>query len=144
MGVCMPASDPPDPATELGMAYGDLADADASRREGTERGAISRLYYACFHAARAVLYDRVFDPHGHGTVIRWFGREVVVPGDASSTDGSFLNDMYDLRREADYEQLPPAENVGALYTRTEMFVDDMAELLDTDPSDFDIDLDDGE
>lgn len=143
MGVRMPDSALPDPATELEIAYGSLADADASRREGTERGAISRLYYACFHAAQAVLYDRGFDPQGHGTVIRWFGREVVVSGDASGADGSFLNDMYDLRRKAGYEQSPPTENVDALYSRTAMFVDDMAELLDADRSDFDID-DDGE
>lgn len=133
MDVCMPDSQsPPDPTIELELAYDALNEADVLRNQGGDRGAISRLYYACFHGAQAVLYDRGFDPQTHGTAIRWFGREVVISGDASEADGSFFNEMYDLRTEADYKQTPPTENVGALYSRTEMFVDDMAALLDAD------------
>lgn len=131
MDVCMPDSQsPPDPTIELELAYDALNEADVLRTQGGDRGAISRLYYACFHGAQAVLYDRGFDPQTHRTAIRWFGREVVISGDASEADGSFFNEMYDLRTEADYKQTPPTENVGALYSRTEMFVDDMAALLD--------------
>ncbi|WP_185715682.1 HEPN domain-containing protein [Halocatena pleomorpha] len=122
---------PPDPVIELELAYDALNEADVLRKQGGDRGAISRLYYACFHAAQAVLYDRGFDPQTHGTAIRWFGQEVVVPGDASEAAGSFFNEMYDLRTEADYKP-PPTANVEALYVRTEVFIDDMAALLGAD------------
>lgn len=121
---------PEDPATELELAYGALADADASRQQGTDRGVVSRLYYACFHAAKAVLYDRGFDPKTHGTTIQWFGREIVLEGDASDDDGRFLRQLYTKRQEADYDQDDLVVNVGSLYARAEVFVDDMAELLD--------------
>lgn len=77
------------------LADGTLTDADALRQQGTDQGAISRLYYACFHAAQAVLYDKGFSPESHDAVKQLFGREVVITGDASRSDGEFLSDMYD-------------------------------------------------
>lgn len=121
---------PNDPATEMELADGALADADALRQQGTERGAISRLYYACFHAAQAVLYEKGFTPKTHDAVKQLFGREVVITGEASRSDGEFLSDMYDRRRQADYEQSFTSMNVNALYARTESFVNDMADLLE--------------
>lgn len=126
---------PDDPATEMDLATGALADADASRQQGTKRGAVSRLYYACFHAAKAVLYDKGFSPASHDAVKQLFGREVVLVGDASRSAGEFLSDMYDKRRQADYEQSPPTANVDALYARTETFVTNMAELIEVEPDD---------
>lgn len=122
--------DPGDPTVEIELAYGALADAAAIHGDGTDRGVISRLYYACFHAAQAVLYNQGFAPPSHGAVSRLFGREVVLNGDATETDGSFLSEMYTKRQQADYRQSPPTGDVETLYTRTEMFVDDMAELIE--------------
>ena len=126
---------PDDPTAEMDLATGALADADASRQQGTERGVVSRLYYACFHAAQAVLYDKGFNPESHDAVKQLFGREVVLPGDASRSDGGFLGDMYDKRQQADYQQSPPTMNVDSLYARTEMFVADMAELIEYESDD---------
>lgn len=126
---------PDDPEIEMELADGALADADALRQQGTDRGTISRLYYACFHAAQAVLYEKGFAPESHDAVKRLFGREIVVAGDASRSDGEFLSDMYDRRRQADYEQSPPTVNVNALYARTKTFVDDMGESIEGAPDD---------
>ncbi len=123
---------PDEPATEMELATGALADAEASRQQGTERGVVSRLYYVCFHAAQAVLYDRGFSPESHDAVKQLFGREVVLAGDASRSAGEFLSDMYDKRRQADYEQSPPTADVDALYARTEAFVTNMAELIEAE------------
>ena len=42
-------------------------DADGARdAELSDAVVINRLYYACFHAAQAVLYDRGYDPSTHG------------------------------------------------------------------------------
>jgi uncharacterized protein (UPF0332 family) len=121
---------PDDPVAEMELAGGALTDADALRQQGTDRGAIGRLYYACFHAAQAVLYDKGFSPESHDAVKRLFGREVVITGGASRSDGEFLSDMYDRRREADYKQSFSPMNVNALYARTESFVNDMADLIE--------------
>jgi uncharacterized protein (UPF0332 family) len=90
------------------------------------------LYYACFHAAQAVLYDRRFVPTTHDAVSRLFGREVVIEGDATKADGKFLSDIYDKRQQADYEQASTTVNVDALNARTEKFVNDMA-AVDEEP-----------
>lgn len=127
--------DPGDPTVEIELADGALADAAAIRGEGTDRGTVNRLYYACFHAAQAVLYNRGFAPSSHGAVSRLFGREVVLNGDATEADGSFLSEMYTKRQQADYRQSPPTGDVDTLYARTEMFVDDMAELIEDGPDD---------
>lgn len=127
---------PNDPASEMELANGALTDANALRQQGTERGAISRLYYACFHAAQAVLYEKGFIPKTHDVVKQLFGREIVITGEASRSDGEFLSDMYDRRRQADYDQSFASMNVNALYARTESFVNDMADLIE-DRSDAD-------
>lgn len=121
-----------DPAAELELAYEALFDANEMRQHTSDRTIVNRLYYACFHAAQAVLYEEGFDPQTHDAVKRLFGREIVVGGKATGTDGSFLSDMYDLRTDADYKQKSLAVNVNSLYSRTEQFVEDMAELLDAD------------
>lgn len=126
---------PDDPTVELGLARNLLADADAMRGRVTDRSIVNRLYYASFHAAQAVLYDRGFDPQTHDAVKRLFGREVVVAGQATKSDGSFLSNIYDLRTDADYEQEPIDVNVDSLYTRTEMFVEDMADVLEEGKND---------
>lgn len=121
-----------DPAVEMELAREALADADGMRHHASDRGTINRLYYACFHAAQAVLYERGFDPQTHDAVKRLFGREIVVGDDATKADGAFLSDMYDMRTDADYEQEPFSVTINTFYNRTERFVEDMSELIDKD------------
>ena len=66
---------------EFRKARRALADADRLRDAGGSAEAIvNRLYYACFHGAQAVLYDRGYDPTSHGAVMRLFGRESPKTG----------------------------------------------------------------
>lgn len=63
---------------ELQEARDALADAEKMRRVGvTDKAVVTRLYYACFHAANAVLHAIGLDPRTHQGTIRLFGREVV-------------------------------------------------------------------
>lgn len=115
---------------ELSEAADALADAEKMHNAGvTEKAIVTRLYYACFHAANAVLYSRGFDPQTHQATVRLFGRELVTTGDAPSDDGRFLNDMRSYRQTADYTHDPIEVDVEDLIERTDGFVTRMEELV---------------
>ena len=111
---------------QLRQARQALADAEGARNaELSDAVVINRLYYACFHAAQAVLYDCGHDLSTHGGVLTLFGSEVVVAGDASREDGRFLNDLSELRKQADYVFGTIDENVDGLLALTRKFVSQM-------------------
>jgi uncharacterized protein (UPF0332 family) len=71
---------------------------NTSSSEFEERNALSRAYYALFHAVTAMLISKLVVPsksHGrlHDQVQRRLGREF----------GRFLRDLYELRQSADYK-----------------------------------------
>lgn len=92
--------------------------------------AATTRYYACFHAARAVLYDRGFTPDSHQGVLSLFGRHVVQSGDASPEQGRFLNEMMRERLTADYEHEPVSLDLDETYERTEYFVEALQDVVD--------------
>lgn len=114
---------------ELKRADEALSDAEILVENGSERAVINRLYYACFHAARAVLYARGFDPDTHGGVLTLFGREVVRAGDATGDDGRFFNEIQAYRQAADYEHGSITADVEDLFERATEFVADMEALV---------------
>lgn len=102
-------------AEELQEARDALADAEKIRQvDVTDKTIVNRLYYACFHAVKAVLYSEGFYPSTHQGVISQFGKEVVLEGKASREDGRFLNHLYDLRDQADYGYDPIQANIDEL------------------------------
>lgn len=105
--------------SELQQAKQALADAEgAQNAELSDTVVINRLYYACFHAAQAVLYDRGYNPGSHGGVLSLFGSEVVLPGDASRDKGQFLNRLSELRKQADYDHSFVDEDIDPLPNET--------------------------
>lgn len=128
----MPDETPPgdEPVEDqLRQAQQALADADGAREADlSDAVVINRLYYACFHAAQAVLYDRGYSPNSHGGVLSLFGSEVVTAGDADRERGRFLNRLSELRRQADYGYGTLDEDVDELLRRTEQFVAEMETL----------------
>lgn len=128
----MPDDDAPGMAAvedQLRQARQALSDAEGARNANlSDAVIINRLYYACFHAAQAALYDRGFEPTTHGGVLTLFGSEIVGEGDAPRTDGRFLNDLGELRQQADYGYGTIDENVDALLARTRQFVSEMESL----------------
>ena len=128
----MPNGDAPSEAAvegQLRQAHQALSDAKGARdAELSDTVVVNRLYYACFHAAQAVLYDREHDPTTHGGVLTLFGSEIVKQGDAVHADGRFLNDLGELRQKADYGYGTIDEDVDSLLARTRQFVSDMEAL----------------
>jgi uncharacterized protein (UPF0332 family)/predicted nucleotidyltransferase len=88
---------------QLRQARQAVSDAEGARdAELSDVVIVNRLYYACFHAAQAVLYDRGYDPSSHGGVISLFGSEVVMEDDVPRERGRLLNRLSDLRKQGDY------------------------------------------
>ena len=110
-----------------------LAFTDAERLAssgGSDEGVVNRLYYAAFHAAQAVLYDRGVEPASHGAVRNCFGSEVVLEEDATREQGRLLTTLADLRQQADYGYETLEADVDQLIEETSTFVEDMATLVE--------------
>lgn len=128
----MPDDEPPrDAAVEdqFRQARQALSDATGAREaELSDTVVVNRLYYACFHAAQAALYERGYEPSSHGGVLSLFGSEIVVSGDVPRERGRFLNRLSELRKQADYGYREVDEDVDSLLSRTEQFVTEMEDL----------------
>lgn len=71
---------------ELSKAREALRDAERlTSSGGTVEGVVNRLYYACFHAAQAALFDRGVSPSSNGAVRNLFGEHLVVDGPGTAT-----------------------------------------------------------
>lgn len=64
--------------------------------------AANRFYYACFHAAQAVLVHYGFSAHTHAGTIAVFGVNFVKAERIDRSLGAFFSRMEQLRMKADY------------------------------------------
>lgn len=94
---------------------------------------INRQYYACYHAAKAVLHTRGFDPKTHAGIVSKFGEKIVANGEATRDDGRFLSNLKDERNTADYDHKPLVVDVEERFVRAEEFVTDMEEMAKKTP-----------
>jgi uncharacterized protein (UPF0332 family) len=129
---------PDRPQQSIQRARQALDTARLTNEAGDERAALNRLYYACFHAARGVLYEKGFDPNTHGGALTLFGEQVVQTNEARKADGRLFRRLQDLRDQADYHLQPVSADIEQLAHDTEDFIDRMDKLLDesdeeTDP-----------
>ena len=119
---------------EFSKACEALVDAQSlAESGGSDAGIVNRLYYACFHAAQAALYDRGVDPSSHGAVRNRFGEHLVLDGELSRDHGRLLTTLADLRQQTDYGYAPIDEDVDALADRTRAFIDEIGALSDIEP-----------
>jgi len=79
------------------------------RREGYLDFAASRLYYAMFYAAEALLLERGLSYSSHSAVIAAFGREFAKTGEVDVRLHRYLIDAQDTRNASDYGVGPGVE-----------------------------------
>lgn len=96
----------------------------------SDEAVVNRLYYACFHAANAVLYARGLEPSTHKGTISLFGEEFVLDGLVSRERGRFLNRLRDYREQADYGHEPISVDLAEYLERSEAFVGEMDRLIE--------------
>lgn len=125
-----------DVSAALQEAYTLLSDVHSFKDiDVSDDTAVNRLYYACYHATMAVLYDRGYNPKTHDGVTSLLGKELVLTGKISRSDGEFFREMQDRRDRADYEYHPVPADVDVLLERVEEYVKTMEELLSNSEAD---------
>lgn len=101
----MTAPDPSEIRAEIQNAYDALADAELLLRENQLKGAISRAYYAVFHAARATLESKALSTKTHKGTLQQFHLRLVKTNKVPEEMGHIISDLHDERDLADYHAL---------------------------------------
>ena len=89
-------------AHRLGRAEETLGEGRALLAAGSLPGAVNRLYYAAFYAARAVLATRGLDSSKHSGVIALFNQNFVKSGQLPAELRSVLTRAFERRQDSDY------------------------------------------
>jgi uncharacterized protein len=87
---------------ELASARDALRVAAAALGLGIRRDAMSRTYYAVFHAARALLLLEGLEPKTHGGVARMVGEHLVRAGKLDAHSGLVVTRLQAYRQASDY------------------------------------------
>ena len=88
---------------EWRRATESLGAADSCRRDSFYADAVSRAYYAVFHAAKAALQARNVVADSLAAVKRLFGLHLIQTGLVEGEWGTYVGVSLDLRLTADYD-----------------------------------------
>jgi uncharacterized protein len=88
---------------EIARAETCLKEAQALQSAGFPYGAVSRAYYAVFHAARALLFSLGLEAKTHKAVVSLVGEHFVRTGALPPAMGRLISRMQRDREDADYE-----------------------------------------
>ena len=87
---------------EIGSARDAVRVAEAALAIDVRRDAMSRAYYAVFHAARALLLLEGAEPKTHGGVSRMIGEQLVRAGKMDSKSALLVTRLQAYRQASDY------------------------------------------
>jgi hypothetical protein len=90
---------------ELDETAGEWAAAGLLASQSFFRQAVTRAYFAAFHAAQGLLAAHGMNASTHEAVQRVFGLHFVMPGLLSKDAGRALSALQARRHEADYRLL---------------------------------------
>ena len=89
-------------AQELACAHEELQAAEQLLVSGIPRVALTRVYFAVFHAVRALLANTGIEPKSHRALVNLFGLHFVRTGRYEGKYGKFLASLQRFREDADY------------------------------------------
>jgi len=115
----------------IARAHGALDEADLLIEQRHFTGALNRLYYAAFYAARALLATRNLDSSRHSGVIALFQEHFVRTGLVSTEVARALPRAFEKRQTSDYGDFsePTSEEVLSLRSQIQAFVDSSEKVL---------------
>jgi uncharacterized protein (UPF0332 family) len=116
----------------LTQAHETLAEADQLLASQSFRGAVNRLYYAAFYAARALLALHEVDAARHSGLISLFQQHFIKPGLLTADTGKTLARAFEKRQNSDYGDFATVDPADArdLAVAVRVFVDTCQQLLD--------------
>jgi uncharacterized protein (UPF0332 family) len=98
---------------ELGRAREEIRAAEGLLALGIPRVALTRAYFACFHAVRARLYAENLEPRTHQGTLHLFNLHFVKPGRYAPETSRLLARLQKFREEADYGESFVVDVAGA-------------------------------
>ncbi len=100
-------------AEELVLAQEEVAVARQLIASGHPRIAMTRAYFATFHAVRALLYAKGYEPRTHTGLQHLFHLHFVRSGQYEPAAGRLLSRLQKYREEADYTRAFVVDEDGA-------------------------------
>lgn len=118
-------------AIRIKKAEETLHDAGILFGSGSYFGAVNRIYYTVFYAARALLAIKGLDSPKHSGVIALFNKDFVKTGEVSKDLGKILSDMFEIRSAGDYEdgKIFSKDEVGDYLIKSETFLAGIKQVL---------------
>ena len=112
-------------------AWNSIQEADDNARLGYWTLAASRLYYAAYYMASALLVDNGFIARSHSGVIHIIGSEFVKKDFLSKEDGRLISRLFNMRQSGDYDDLFDwtEEEVQPFFNKTKDFLARMEKLI---------------
>lgn len=109
----------------LERSHESIAEAKYLRDGGYFNGAVTRLYYACFNAGRALLTANGIDTSTHKGVKTMISMNFIRKGLLSMEHGATLTDLFNQRHVSDYEAYAfrDASSVDYLLPKAEAFIE---------------------
>lgn len=98
---------------EVSAARDALRVADAALGLGIRRDAMSRAYYAVFHAARALLLLEGVEPKTHAGVLRMLGEYLLRAGKLDAASLGLVTRLQAYRQASDYAYAFDIDSVDA-------------------------------
>lgn len=115
----------------IARAHTALDEADLLIERRHFGGALNRVYYAAFYAARALLATRNLDSSRHSGVIALFQEHFVRTGLISTDVARMLPRAFEKRQTSDYGDFsePDGDEVLSLRDQAQAFVGSCEEFL---------------
>lgn len=112
-------------------AWNGILEAEDNAKLGYWTLAASRLYYAAYYMASALLVDKGFIARSHSGVIHIIGSEFVKKELLSKEDGRLFSRLFNMRQSGDYDDLFDwtEEEVKPFFDKTKDFLIRMEELI---------------
>ncbi len=111
-------------------AHESVEEAKYLRDGGYYNGAVTRLYYACFNAARGLLTAKQINASTHNGVKAMISMEFIRKGLLDIEHGATLADLFNQRQASDYEAYAfrDASSIAYLLPKAEAFISAVEDL----------------
>ena len=98
---------------KLGRAAKTLREARSMLDNNFPDAAINRMYYACFYAVSALLFEKNISAKTHSGVKQKLGQIFINSGLLSKENGEFYGNLFRVRQYADYNDFAEVDPVMA-------------------------------